>query len=125
MYGRELVPVVPLDCSCFCPSNTFRLCTIHTLNRLDCDYSKVEDWPADHKVPTDATTVEHVFPLKFGINAPRVLAHTNTETSAQEAAMVKEIIEKAFPELQGIIIYLAGWIMERWQVSTSQLPPAS
>ena len=52
----------------------------------------MEDWPADHKVPRGATSADQVFPAKSGVDAPRVLARTSTETNAQEAAMVKEII---------------------------------
>jgi hypothetical protein len=50
----------------------------------------VKDWP-DHEVPAGATTADQVFPRSFGIDAPRVLAHTNREKSAQEAEMVKAI----------------------------------
>ena len=56
------------------------------------DYSQVTDWPKDYVPPRDAKTADKVFPQEYGVNAKRVLARTNTEKCAQEAAMVMKIL---------------------------------
>ncbi len=52
----------------------------------------MKDWPKDYVPPRDAKTADKVFPQEYGVNAKRVLARTNTEKCAQEAAMVMKII---------------------------------